>query len=195
METLRALNAEAPIGTTPWDQLSREEITRAMTHTGVLRKELMEEEAVCEVCGHVHDHDHAHHHDHHGHEAGDDAHAHHHHHHHHDHDADEVFTSWGRETMRVYTRAELEAIVHSLAQKADYGTILRAKGMVQGEGTWYYFDVTPQEYEIREGAPAYAGRYCVIGSQLKEDALTELFEGAHSADAETDDAGFAIEVD
>lgn len=196
VETLRALNAEAPIVTTPWDQLSREEITRAMMHTGVLRKELMEEEAVCEVCGHVHDHDHAHHHhDHHDHEEGDDAHAHHHHHHHHDHDADEVFTSWGRETMRVYTRAALEEIVHSLAQKADYGTILRAKGMVQGEGTWYYFDVTPQEYDIREGAPAYAGRYCVIGSQLKEDALTELFEGAHSADAETDDAAFTIEVD
>ena len=106
-----------------------------------------------------------------------------------------MFTSWGRETMRVYTRAALEEIVRSLAQKPDYGTILRAKGMVQGEGTWYYFDVTPQEYEIREGTPAYAGRYCVIGSQLKEDALMELFEGAHSADAETDDAAFTIEVD
>ena len=174
VETLRALNAEAPIVTTPWDQLSREEITRAMMHTGVLRKELMEEEAVCEVCGHVHDHDHAHHHDHHGHEAGDDAHAHHHHHHHHH--ADEIFTSWGQETAHKYTEEELDFLLKALSETEGYGTILRAKGIVEMEnGSWKQFDLVPQEYEVRESAADYTGRLCVIGTDLKEDELTKLF--------------------
>lgn len=193
VETLRALNPDAPIVTTPWDQLSGEEIARAMAHQGVLREELMKEEDVCEVCGHVHTHAHEHHHSDHSDADGDDPHAH--HHHSHGHDADEVFTSWGQETMRVYTRSALEDIVRTLAQGRDHGMILRAKGMVQGEGVWYYFDVTPQEYEIREGAPAYAGRYCVIGSQLNEDALSRLFEGERSTADKADDAAITIEVD
>ena len=121
-------------------------------------------------CGHDHD-DHDHHHDH-DHECGC-GHDHHDHHHHH---ADEVFTSWGRETIRKYTREGLEKMLEALSASEDYGIILRAKGMLPAEdGTWIYFDMVPEETEIREGAPEYTGRLCVIGSKLKEDKLAELF--------------------
>ena len=125
-------------------------------------------------CGHGHDeheHHHEHHHDH-DHECGC-GHDHHDHHHHH---ADEVFTSWGRETIKKYTRESLEKMLEALAASEDYGIILRAKGMLPAEdGTWIYFDMVPEETEIREGAPEYTGRLCVIGSKLKEDKLAELF--------------------
>ena len=121
-------------------------------------------------CGHDHDHDH-HHHDHDG-ECGC-GHDHHDHHHHH---ADEVFTSWGRETIKKYTREGLEKMLEALSASEDYGIILRAKGMLPAEdGTWIYFDMVPEETEIREGAPEYTGRLCVIGSKLKEEKLAELF--------------------
>ena len=121
-------------------------------------------------CGHDHDHDH-HHHDHDG-ECGF-GHDHHDHHHHH---ADEVFTSWGRETIKKYTREGLEKMLEALSASEDYGIILRAKGMLPAEdGTWIYFDMVPEETEIREGAPEYTGRLCVIGSKLKEEKLAELF--------------------
>ena len=125
-------------------------------------------------CGHDHDeheHHHEHHHDH-DHECGC-GHDHHDHHHHH---ADEVFTSWGRETIKKYPREGLEKMLEALSASEDYGIILRAKGMLPAEdGTWIYFDMVPEETEIREGAPEYTGRLCVIGSKLKEDKLAELF--------------------
>ena len=144
-------------------------------------------------CGHDHDHDHEehehHHHDHDHEECGcghDHDHDHHHHHdhdecgcghdHHHHHHADEVFTSWGRETIKKYTRENLEKILETLSETEEYGIILRAKGMLPAEdGTWIYFDMVPEETEIRSGAPEYTGRLCVIGSKLNEDKLAELF--------------------
>lgn len=117
-------------------------------------------------CGHDHE-EHEHHHDH---ECGC-GHDHHHHHH-----ADEVFTSWGRETIKKYSRENLEKILETLSGSEEYGVILRAKGMLPAEdGTWIYFDMVPEETEIREGAPEYTGRLCVIGSKLNEDRLAELF--------------------
>ena len=119
-------------------------------------------------CGCGHDHHEEHHHDH---ECGC-GHDHHHGHHH----ADEVFTSWGRETVKKYTRERLEKILDTLSQSEEYGTILRAKGMLPCEdGTWIYFDMVPEETEIREGAPEYTGRLCVIGSKMNEEKLAELF--------------------
>ena len=141
-------------------------------------------------CEHHHEHHHhdhgecEHHHDHHHHDNGEDG-SHHDHHHHdcgcgHDHaghhHADEVFTSWGRETIHVYSEEQVGEILKSLENEEEYGDILRAKGMVKGEdGTWIYFDMVPEETEIREGAPEYTGRLCVIGSKLKEEKLAELF--------------------
>lgn len=135
---------------------------------------------------HHHDHDHDHHHDHeeHGHHHHDHDHDHDHcchdhgheghdHHHHH---ADEVFTSWGRETAHKFERADLERILDALSKEEEYGIVLRAKGMVpDAAGTWFYFDMVPDEVEIREGEPDYTGRLCVIGSKLKEEKLAELF--------------------
>ena len=124
-------------------------------------------------CGHDHDHEeHEHHHHDHDHECGC-GHDHHDHHHHH---ADEVFTSWGRETIKKYTKENLEKMLEALSASDEYGIILRAKGMLLAEdGTWIYFDMVPEETEIREGAPEYTGRLCVIGSKLNEDKLAELF--------------------
>ncbi len=114
-----------------------------------------------------HEHHHHHHHDH----------DHHHHHHHHGHDADEIFTSWGVETPRKYTKEEVEEILKALSETNDYGIILRSKGMVPAQdGSWIYFDMVPEEYEIREGSPEYTGRLCVIGSEIKEDKLAQLFK-------------------
>ena len=127
-------------------------------------------------CGHDHDHEHHHHHHDHDEECccgHDHGHGHHHHHHHH---ADEVFTSWGKETIKKFTSEKLEQILETLSETEDYGIILRAKGMLAAEnGTWIYFDMVPGETEIRTGSPEYTGRLCVIGSKLKEDKLAELF--------------------
>ena len=139
-------------------------------------------------CGCGHDHDHEHHHDHDD-ECGcghDHDHEHHHHDHdecgcghhhdHHHHHADEVFTSWGRETIKKFTREGLEKMLESLSASEEYGVILRAKGMLPAEdGTWIYFDMVPEETEIREGSPEYTGRLCVIGSKLNEEKLVKLF--------------------
>ena len=121
-------------------------------------------------CGYGHDHEeHEHHHNH---ECGCGNHHHDHHHHH----ADEVFTSWGRETVKKYSRENLEKILATLSESGEYGVILRAKGMLPAEdGTWIYFDMVPEETEIREGAPEYTGRLCVIGSKLNEEKLAEIF--------------------
>ena len=121
---------------------------------------------------HCHDHDHEHEHHHHDGEECDDPHCSCHHHHHH---ADEVFTSWGVETVKVFTEGELETILTAL-DSGDYGAILRAKGIVHSEdGKWLHFDFVPEEHQIRFGAADYTGRLCVIGSQLKEDKLAALF--------------------
>ena len=123
----------------------------------------------CHDHDHDHDHEHEHHHD--GEEC-DDPHCSCHHHHHH---ADEVFTSWGVETVKVFTESELETILTAL-DSGDYGAILRAKGIVHSEdGKWLHFDFVPEEHQIRFGAADYTGRLCVIGSQLKEDKLAALF--------------------
>jgi len=117
---------------------------------------------------HDHDHDHAHHHDH---ECDDPNCACHHHHHH----ADEVFTSWGKETPKAFSQAEVDRILAAL-DSGEYGKILRAKGIVNGEnGAWIEFDYVPEEHEVRTGHPDYTGRLCVIGAELKEDRLAELF--------------------
>ena len=140
-------------------------------------------------CGHDHDHEHEHHHDHDGECGCGHDHDHEHEHHHHDHDgecscghdhhhhhADEVFTSWGRETIKKFTREDLEKMLEELSSSDEYGVILRAKGMLPAEdGTWIYFDMVPEETEIREGSPEYTGRLCVIGSKLKEDKIAKLF--------------------
>ncbi|MBP3508839.1 CobW family GTP-binding protein [Oscillibacter sp.] len=123
---------------------------------------------------HYHDHDHEeheHHHDH-GHECDDpDCSCHHHHHHH----ADEVFTSWGKETPKSFTQADIARILTAL-DSGEYGKILRAKGIVSGEnGAWIEFDYVPEEHDVRAGHPDYTGRLCVIGAELKEDKLAELF--------------------
>ena len=146
-----------------------------------------------EECDHEHhhhhdheecDHEHHHHHDH-------EEHEHHHHdgecscgcghHHHHDHEghhhADEVFTSWGKETIHTYTKDEISTILKTLEEDGSYGNVLRAKGMVAGaDGEWIYFDMVPEEHEVRTGAPEYTGRICVIGAELNEDKLAELFK-------------------
>ena len=92
------------------------------------------------------------------------------------HHADEVFTSWGRETIHVYSEEQVGEILKSLENEEEYGDILRAKGMVKGEdGTWIYFDMVPGEYEVRTGAPEYTGRICVIGAKINEEKLEKLF--------------------
>ena len=127
-----------------------------------------------ECCHHDHDHEHEHHH--HDHDGECCHHDHEHHHHEGHHHADDVFTSWGEETPNKYDKEALDAILKKLANTNEYGSILRAKGMLPAnDGTWMYFDLVPEEYEIREGNPDYTGRICVIGAELKEDALKELF--------------------
>ena len=164
VELIREHNTKATIITTPWDELDGKDILATIEGAADLEAELMAE--LKEQREHEH-----HHHDH-DHECGC-GHDHHDHHHHH---ADEVFTSWGRETIRKYTREGLEKMLEALSASEDYGIILRAKGMLPAEdGTWIYFDMVPEETEIREGAPEYTGRLCVIGSKLKEDKLAELF--------------------
>ena len=147
-----------------------------------------------EECGCGHDHDHEHHHDHNHEECGcghDHEHEHHHDHdheecgcghdhdhdHHHHHHADEVFTSWGKETTKKYTKEGIHEILEALSNHNDeYGMVLRAKGMVEGEdGQWIYFDMVPGEADVREGAPEYTGRICVIGSKMNEANLARLF--------------------
>ena len=139
-------------------------------------------------CHHHHEHEHErghgtheHHHEHHHEEECDDpdccCHHHHEHHHgHHHHHADEVFTSWGQETVRKYTKEEIEFALSELSNEEKYGVILRAKGIVAGEGAWIHFDYVPEEPDVREGSAGVTGRLCVIGCNLKEDALKTLFK-------------------
>ena len=177
---LREKNADAAILTTPWDQLDGKVILSAIEKVS-LAEELLEkmraEHAQAEQeheHEHHHDHDHEEHEHHHDHEHGEcsDPNCSCHHHHHH---ADEVFTSWGRETPRTYTQAEVSRILTELDSGA-YGKILRAKGIVSGgDGTWVEFDYVPGEQEVRAGHPDYTGRLCVIGAELDEARLAGLF--------------------
>ena len=221
---LREENPEASIISTPWEELDREAVCRALGHGAEIEEFLEDhgghhhgseecgcgrhhhahEETCCghhdcqenssghhhdhEVtcCGHAHDHGHdheetcySHHHHDHGHEETCCGHAHdhgHHHHGHHHHHADEIFTSWGRETAHKYTDEELDFLLKALSETEGYGTILRSKGIIpMTDGTWKQFDLVPEEYEVREGRADYTGRVCVIGTDLKEEELLKLF--------------------
>ena len=207
VKDLQAVNPKAVIITTPWDEISGQQILSAMEDQDTLTAELMEEakkhmhehehhhdhdhDEEC-GCGHEHHHDHDHdeecgcgHEHHHDHDHDEECGCGHDHHHHddecgcghdHHHDADEVFTSWGRETPHKYTREDVESILKTLCDTEDYGVILRAKGMVPAEdGTWIYFDMVPGEYEVRGGEPDYTGRLCVIGTDIDEKGLEQLF--------------------
>ena len=204
---IRDKNAEAAIITTPWDELNGEQIVSALEKKSLmdeLLKEALEHSAEHHHDDDDEDEDEHEHHHHHHHEDGEecccghhhdddedddeDEHEHHHHedgkecscgcgHHHHHHHADDVFTSWGRETPHVYTKEEIEDILVKLTEKSEFGIILRAKGMVSGaDGRWIYFDAVPEEYEIRDGGADYTGRICVIGQNLNEEKLEKLFK-------------------
>ena len=184
---LREKNPTATIVTTPWDELDGKQLLAAMERRDTLAaalEELAEEQEHehhhhdDDECGcgcHDHDHDHEHEHHHHHDEDDDECGCHEHDHHHHHHHADEVFTSWGKETAHPYGKQELAAALEAL-DTGDYGQVLRAKGIVAGtDGKWLHFDYVPGEVEIRNGAAGVTGRLCVIGAKLKEDALTSLF--------------------
>ena len=190
---LREKNADAAILTTPWDQLDGKTILAAIEKVSLadellekMRAEHAADEAEHEHEHHHHEHEHDHDHEEHEHHHDHDDHDHHHDHdhecddpncscHHHHHHADEVFTSWGKETPKVFNQADIERILTAL-DSGDYGKILRAKGIVNGEGgKWIEFDFVPEEHEVRAGHPDYTGRLCVIGAELKENKLAELF--------------------
>jgi len=189
---LKEHNDKATIITTAWDDIDGKQIVAAMEKEKSLVDELMEEVKVCPSCGHVHDHHEGEcchdGHEHHHHEGECCHHDHEHHHHddecgcghdHHHHHADEVFTSWGMETPHKYTKEDMENILKALADTTnpEYGIILRAKGIVPGtDGTWIYFDLTPEEYEVRQGQPDVTGKLCVIGSNLDEEKIAALFQ-------------------
>ena len=197
VKQIQTLNPKAAIITTPWDAITGEQILNVVEQQDSLMQEMMKEYEEHHH-EHHHDHEHDHHHEHeheHHHEHDHDHHhdhdhdhdhdhgegctcgCHDHDHHHHDHDADEVFTSWGKETPHKYTKEKIESILKIFCDTEDYGSILRAKGMVPAEdGTWIYFDMVPGEYELRDGEPDYTGRLCVIGTNIDEHKLEELFE-------------------
>lgn len=248
IDLMRDLNDKSPIVTTPWDELSGQQLLEVMEGKNEdFAAELLAAAEICpecghhheegECCGHHHDHEdhdheghghhhhdhedhdheghghhhdhedheherhchhhhdhedhehegHGHHHDHEDHEHEGHCHHHHehhdhdchgHHHHHHDHHADEVFTSWGRETPKKYSEERIREILAVLSKEEDneYGMILRAKGIVADpNGKWLHFDLVPGETEVRYGTADYTGRLCVIGADLKEDKLAELF--------------------
>ena len=197
---IQELNPKAAIITTDWAKLSGEQILKVMEGQDNLEMKALaeahhaKEEAEHEHEHHHHDHDHEEHEHHHDHDHDHEEHEHHHdhdhdhehdenctcgchdHEHHHHHHADEVFTSWGKETPKKYNKEELDTILQKLSKDDSYGMILRSKGILQTEdGSGVQFDLVPGEYEIREGSADYTGRICVIGSKLKEDELEGLF--------------------
>ena len=194
LHLIREHNDEAQIITTDWDSISGKQILDAMNECSHHHHD-HDCECGCHDHEHEHEHEHHHHHEHeehhHDEECGCHEHHHDHDHHHHDHDhdcecgchdhehhhhADEVFTSWGKETPHKFTKAKIEDVLKTLCETDDYGTILRAKGMVEDEnGSWIYFDMVPGEYELRDGEPDYTGRLCVIGTDIDEHRLEELF--------------------
>ncbi len=203
---LKEKNPTATIVTAGWDSLDGKAILAAMERKDSLEAELQRLACEMHHHEHRHDHEHVHgcHEHHHDHEECDDpdCHCHEHHHdrehgrgcheHHHDHEetcgcghhhdhhghhhADEVFTSWGRETARRYTKEEIENALQALSDEEKYGVVLRAKGIVAGEGEWIHFDYVPEEPDVRLGDAFVTGRLCVIGCNLNEAALKELFK-------------------
>ena len=168
---IRAHNEVATIVTTPWADLTGEQLTAAMEGKATLAAELarLESERLA-----AEEHEHHHHHDH-DEECECGCHDHDHEHHHHHHHADEVFTSWGKETPNKYSAEQIQSILAQL-DGGEFGAILRAKGMVPSEdGTWIYFDYVPGEQDVRKGKPEVTGKLCVIGSKLAEDKIAELF--------------------
>ena len=193
MALLREKNPTAAILTTPWDALDGATILSAIEKVSLAEELLAKMRAEHEADEHEHEHEHDHHHhdDDHDHEHHDHDHDHDHDHHHHDgeechdphcachhhhHHADEVFTSWGVETVKPYTEADLERILTAL-DSGDCGAILRAKGIVPAAdgGEWLHFDFVPEEHQLRRGSADYTGRLCVIGSHLDEAKLSALF--------------------
>ena len=179
VELLREHNPTAEILTTPWEQLTGGQILEVLEKKNTLEnelKKLTEEANVCPVCSHHHEHDHDEHchceHDHDHDEHCCCGHDHDHDHHHH---ADEVFTSFGAETGRKYTVEEITTALAALENEEKYGVILRAKGIVNGTDGFLHFDYVPGEPDVRSGSAAPTGRLCVIGSDIHEDALKELF--------------------
>ena len=194
---IKGHNDKASIITTPWDELTGEQIMSALKHTSLV-DDMLKDMDICPECGHHHEHDEecCHHdhdeHEHHHHDHDDEC-CHHdhdeHEHHHHDHDgecgchhehghhhADDVFNSWGTETPHKYDREEIEAILKRLVETEEFGVILRAKGMVPDKnGSWIYFDAVPGEYELRDGQPEYTGKLCVIGTNVEPEKMEELF--------------------
>ncbi len=204
VQLIREHNDKAVLITTPWDELDGAKILEAMEEKSKFEDELLEAAGICPECGHHHDddeecccHDHHHHHHddddddedehehhhHHHHDDDDDEDEHeheHHHHHHHGHEghhhADEVFTSVGIETTKKFTEAEIADILKRLDYSEEFGTILRAKGIVAAtEGEWIHFDHVPEEYEIRRGSADVIGKICVIGSKINEEQIKALF--------------------
>ncbi len=189
-------NEKAQIVTTPWDELSGKAILSVIENCDTLETEIEKLKGEHHHHHHHHDeechcHDHHHHdeechcHDHHHHDEECHCHDHHHHdeechchdheHHHHHHHADDVFTSWGCETVRTYTQDEIRSAIDALAKEDVYGTILRAKGIVKGDGEWIHFDYVPGEADVRTGSASAIGRICVIGAGINEDAIKQLF--------------------
>lgn len=179
VKEIRSHNPDAAILTTPWEQLKGKQILSAMEKKQSLAEQILGEEDICPECGQHHDHHHGEaEHGHHHHEDGHDGHSccghdHNHDHHHH---ADDVFQSWGQETPHKYSREAVKTALEALASSQEYGVILRAKGIVPLEnGDWIQFDMVPEEYEIRNGEPDYTGKLCVIGTNLNEEKIKELF--------------------
>lgn len=181
---LREKNSEAQIIASPWDEISGSAILDVIENSDTLENDLKklheehhhhhDEECHCHDHEHHHHHDeecHCHDHEHHHHDEECHCHDHEHHHHH----ADEVFTSWGAETVRSYTTQQLTDILESLKDESAYGTVLRAKGIVKGEDGWIHFDYVPGEADIRTGGAGTIGRICVIGAKISEEALKKLF--------------------
>ena len=171
-ELLKGINGHAGLITTPWDKISGKQIAEAMDENG-LKAEM--ERLAHEHHEHHHDHEHDEHEHHHEHDENCSCGCHDHDHEHHHH-ADEIFTSWGMETPRKFSEEELRSLLSALGDEERFGTVLRAKGILDSsDGDWIYFDYVPGESDIRRGAAAVTGRFCVIGSKLKEQALKELF--------------------
>ena len=181
LKMIRELNPTAVVITTPVSVLGGKKVLDTMENGAVDLEKLEPVHEHHHDHAHDHedhdheheDHDHEHHHDHdHDHEHDHDDHDHCHHHHH----ADEVFDSWGRETPKKFTEEKIRGILKELSDSAEYGTVLRAKGIVEGEdGRWIYFDMVPEEADVRSGEPEFTGRICVIGAKLNGQKLEQLF--------------------
>ena len=190
VDIIREHNDHASIVTTDWDELTGKQILETMEQKKTLSAELdrLREEAYAEEEAHHHEHEHEHHHEHHHHDHDHHHHDHDHHHHdhdhhHHDHDhhhghhhADEIFSDIGEETTNKYTVEQIEAALKTLQDEEQCGQILRAKGIVEGkDGQWIHFDYVPGEPEVRLGSAETTGMICVIGVDIKEDTVRELF--------------------